>query len=211
MSSSTGKSQPLPAKRAVRQARAVRSGAVASGRAASKPPDGQPVVDLQRYVPAYFSWIANKLSNGASQAYLSAFGVGIEAWRLLVLLAIEDSLSAQRISKVIGMDKASVSRVFKTMHSRGLITIGLDAKDGRLRLASITKKGRQLHDQLLGIALERERAFLAALNQKETETLIDLLRRLHENLPAVEEATARFVSERFAGARQRGRRRGSPE
>lgn len=165
------------------------------------------MVDLQRYVPAYFSWIANKLSGGASQAYLSAFDVGIETWRLLVLLAIEDSLSAQRISRVIGMDKASVSRVFKSMHSRGLITIGLDAKDGRLRLASITRKGRQLHDQLFGIALERERAFLAALTPQETETLIDLLRRLHENLPAVEEATTRLISERFPGAKLR---RGSP-
>ena len=29
---------------------------------------GQSVVDLERYVPAYFTWIANKLSGGASQA-----------------------------------------------------------------------------------------------------------------------------------------------
>ena len=50
---------------------------------------GQSVVDLERYVPAYFTWIANKLSGGASQAYLAAFDVGIETWRLLVLLAIE--------------------------------------------------------------------------------------------------------------------------
>jgi DNA-binding MarR family transcriptional regulator len=202
----SGKSQPPRPKAASRRPQTVRASRTAStGRAGSKASNEQPVVDLQRYVPAYFSWIANKLSGGASQAYLSAFDVGIETWRLLVLLAIEDSLSAQRISRVIGMDKASVSRVFKTMQSRGLITISLDAKDGRLRLASITKKGRQLHDQLLGIALERERAFLAALTREETETLIDLLRRLHENLPAVEEATARLISEQFPAVRQRRR------
>jgi DNA-binding MarR family transcriptional regulator len=104
------------------------------------------------------------------------------------------------------MDKASVSRAFKSMQARGLITIGLDARDGRLRMASMTSKGRQLHDQILAIALERERAFLSVLDQDETETLILLLRRLHENLPAVEEATAKWMAQRFPApkARRRG-------
>ena len=164
-----------------------------------------PVVDLDNYVPAYFTWIANKLSRGASQAYLAAFDVGIETWRLLVLLAIEGSISAQRVSKVIGMDKASVSRAFKSMSQRQLITIGLDAADGRLRVATITAKGRKLHDQILGIALERERAFLAVLDEAERATLIGLLRRMHDNLPAVEEATARHMAEHFPEASRRRR------
>lgn len=165
----------------------------------------RPVVDLDRYVPAYFTWIANKLSGGASQAYLSAFDVGIESWRLLVLLAIEDALSAQRISRVIGMDKASVSRAFKSMQLRGLITIGLDASDGRLRRATITSKGRALHNQVLGIALERERALLSVLSPSECETLIGLLRRLHDNLPAVEEATRHHLERHHPQARRRSR------
>jgi DNA-binding MarR family transcriptional regulator len=165
------------------------------------------VVDLERYVPAFLTWIANKLSRGASQHYLAVFDVGIETWRCLVLLAIHDSISAQQVSRVIGMDKASVSRCFKSMQAKGLITMSLDAGDGRLRLATLTKKGRALHDRILGIALERERAFLSALKPDEIETLIGLLKRLHENLPAVETATARYVSQRFpeAAARRRVR------
>jgi len=155
------------------------------------------VVDLDRYVPAFMTWIANKLSRGASQHYLAVFDVGIETWRCLVLLAVETSISAQQVSKVVGMDKASVSRCFKSMQSRGLITLDLDATDGRLRMATLTKKGRALHDQILGIALERERAFLSPLTASETETLIELLKRLHENLPEVERATDSYVSARF--------------
>jgi len=143
------------------------------------------------------TWIANKLSRGASQHYLAVFDVGIETWRCLVLLAVETSISAQQVSKVVGMDKASVSRCFKSMQSRGLITLDLDATDGRLRMATLTKKGRALHDQILGIALERERAFLSPLTASETETLIKLLKRLHENLPEVERATDSYVSARF--------------
>lgn len=164
-------------------------------------------VDLERYVPAFLTWIANKLSRGASQHYLNVFDVGIETWRCLVLLAIHGSISAQQVSRIIGMDKASVSRCFKGMQSRGLVTIGLDADDGRLRIATLTKKGRELHDQIRGIALERERAFLAVLDPAETETLIGLLKRLHENLPQVEAATARYVTQRYpaAAAKRRGR------
>lgn len=160
-------------------------------------------VDLERYVPAFLTWIANKLSRGASQHYLAVFDVGIETWRCLVLLAIHGSISAQQVSRIIGMDKASVSRCFKSMHKRGLVTIGLDADDGRLRIATLTPQGRELHDQILGIALERERAFLSVLNAQETETLIALLKRLHENLPAVETATARYVAKRFPAAARR--------
>ncbi|MEY2872981.1 MAG: hypothetical protein RLZZ373_352 [Pseudomonadota bacterium] len=167
------------------------------------PATSGPIVDLDRYVPALLTWIANKLSRGASQHYLAVFDVGIETWRCLVLLAIEGHVSAQKVSKVIGMDKASVSRTFKTMQLRGLIEFSLDDADGRLRLATLTEKGRALHDQIIGVALERERAFLEVLTQTERETLISLLRRLHENLPEVEAATQRYVTGKFPKVRVR--------
>lgn len=164
--------------------------------------EAQPKVDLERYVPAYLTWIANKLSRGASQHYRATFDIGIETWRLLVLLAIHGSISAQQASGIIGMDKASVSRCFKIMQQKELITIVLDPVDGRVRLATLTQQGRALHDGILGIALERERSFLAVLKPEERDTLIDLLKRLHENLPAVEKATKRYVAEHFPTARR---------
>jgi DNA-binding MarR family transcriptional regulator len=154
-------------------------------------------VDLQRYVPAFLTWIANKLSRGASQHYLRVHGIGIETWRLLVLLAVEGSLTAQHASKVIGMDKASVSRCFKSMQAQELITMSLDDDDGRLRIATLTAKGRKIHDDILGIALERERALLGVLEPQEQELLIALLTRLHENLPQVEVATSDYVKRQF--------------
>jgi DNA-binding MarR family transcriptional regulator len=165
------------------------------------------VVDLERYVPAYLTWIANKLSRGASHNYLTVFGAGIETWRCLVLLAIHTSISAQQVSRIIGMDKASVSRCFKSMHAKGLITLAQTESDGRMRIATLTGKGRELHDQILELALERERALLCILSDSERESLIGLLRRLHANLPAVEAVTADYIEKRFPVAR-RPRRRG---
>lgn len=172
-------------------------------RGKKRPSENGGVIDLDRYTPAYLTWIANKLSRGASKHYLRVFDVGIETWRCLVLLAIHTSISAQQVSQIIGMDKASVSRCFKGMQVKGLITMGLDAADGRLRIATLTAKGHALHDQIREIALERERVLLSVLSASDRETLIRLLKRLHENLPAVEEATARYVAERHPRAVRR--------
>ncbi|MEJ8810302.1 MarR family winged helix-turn-helix transcriptional regulator [Variovorax ureilyticus] len=158
---------------------------------------GSDGIDLENYLPAYLTWVANKLSRSASQHYLRLFDIGIETWRCMVLLAVEDSISAQKVSQIIGMDKGSVSRCFKSMQAKGLIKLGLEASDGRLRIATLTAKGRALHEQIRGIALERERALLSVLSDSEREVLLSLLKRLHENLPQVELATQRYVDGRF--------------
>ena len=168
------------------------------------------MLDLDRYVPAFLTWIANKLSRGASAHYLQVFDVGIETWRCLVLLAIHGRITAQQVTQIIGMDKASVSRCFKHMAERGFIALGLDADDGRLRIATLTPEGRAMHDQIKGMALAREQAFLAVLKPAEQDTLIALLHRLHENLPNVEKATDRYVERHFP-ARARRRRAAAPE
>ncbi len=153
------------------------------------------VIDLDRYAPAYFCWIANKLTRGSSAQYLSLFGVGAEMWRCMVLLAIHESISAQQISQIIGMDKASVSRCIRKLVDKKLITLSLDSSDGRLRLATLTIHGRKVHDEILAIAKERERALLSVLSGKEVDQLLDLLKRLHSNLPAVEEASRKYIDQ----------------
>ena len=156
-------------------------------------PASGPCVQLDRYTPAYFTFIANKLARGASSHYLDFYGVGIETWRVMVMLAIEQKVTAQRVCQLIGMDKGSVSRTFKSMHARGFILFSSDTQDGRLRYAAFTASGRALHDRIMRLALERENAFLSVLSPQEVETLIDLLRRLHENLPNVELQSGEFV------------------
>ncbi|GAB3097984.1 MarR family transcriptional regulator [Aestuariicella hydrocarbonica] len=152
-------------------------------------------IELDTYVPALLTWISNKLSGGASTLYLKHFGVGIEVWRCLVLLAKGAPISAQYISQTIGLDKASVSRCFKKMHADKLIAFSDDAYDKRVRLATITRKGRDLHDQIIGLALVREEALLSTLSERETDTLIKILHKLHSNLPAVEAASEAYLGE----------------
>jgi len=152
---------------------------------AAAAPTGGRVLDLDRYVPALITFIANKLSRSATSFYQETFGINVTEWRILSLLAIEPGISAARICQVIGFDKGPVSRTLAVMRKHGLIAIATDPKDGRSHSISLTTRGRATHDSVIGIALERERRLLACLHEDERDQLIRLLLRVHGNLDAV--------------------------
>lgn len=144
-----------------------------------------PVLDLARYAPALLTFLANKLSRGASTLYRRHFGVGIIDWRIMALLAIEPRIPASRICKVIGLDKGPVSRSVAFLVGKGLATTEGDDGDARRRIIALSPAGRALHDRILQVALERERRLLSCLSPEEVEVLLGLLNRLHDNLDAV--------------------------
>jgi DNA-binding MarR family transcriptional regulator len=153
--------------------------------AANKTAGSGQVLDLDRYVPALITFIANKLSRSATVLYQKRFGVNVTEWRILALLAIEPAISAARICYVIGFDKGPVSRTLAMMEESGLVTIRTDENDGRTHAISLTAKGRATHGQVIAVALERERRLLSCLRKDEREALINLLGRIHSNLDAV--------------------------
>src|SRR5207237_8073076 len=61
-----------------------------------------PLLDLNRYVPAFITFIGNKLSNSATAFYQKNFGVNVTEWRIISQLAIEPGIPASRICQVIG-------------------------------------------------------------------------------------------------------------
>lgn len=144
-----------------------------------------PVLDLDRYVPALITFIANKLSRSATALYQQRCGVNVTEWRILALLAIEPAISAARICHVIGFDKGPVSRTLAVMQQNGLVSIRADEHDGRTHAISLTPKGQATHDRVIALALERERRLLSCLGKDEREVLINLLGRIHGNLDAV--------------------------
>jgi DNA-binding MarR family transcriptional regulator len=144
-----------------------------------------PTLDIDRYVPALVTFIANKLSNSATATYQRSFGVNITEWRIMTQLALEPGIPASRICQVIGFNKGPVSRTLAVMQKRGLVTIRTDPNDARTHSISLTAKGRGIHDKVIVVALEREKRLLSCLKADEREMLIVLLRRLHNNLGAV--------------------------
>src|SRR6195256_5572683 len=149
-----------------------RSANITHKAAATRTDDGE-VIDLERYVPALITFIANKLSRSATVLYQKRFGVNVTEWRILVLLAIEPGIPASRICHVIGFDKGPVSRTLAALQKRGLVAIRTAPDDGRTHSITLTTKGRATHDKVIVAALERERRLLSVLKKDEREVLID--------------------------------------
>ncbi|CAM3593923.1 HTH-type transcriptional regulator PecS [Pseudomonas reidholzensis] len=142
-------------------------------------------LNLARYVPGLLTFLANKLATGASLCYRKHFGIGVVEWRMLSMLAVESDITANRICQAIGLDKSAVSRSLQTLEAAGRVRSQVDPKDARSYSVSLTEAGKALHDRVLKVAMERERRLLSGLSAAEVDTLVDLLGRLHAQVPYV--------------------------
>ena len=140
------------------------------------------VLDLDRFVPGALTQIANKWARGSSQIYLKRFGIGINEWRVLSLLAIESETTATAICATVGLDKAAVGRSLEALHKDGYASFKSHETDRRSKLVAPTRSGLILHDKIIRIALKREKLLLAGFSKAEIETLIVLLNRMRRNI-----------------------------
>lgn len=146
---------------------------------------GGPTLDLERYVPALITFIANKLTHGSSSLYRKHFGIGVIEWRCMALLAIEPWIAPGRFSQVIGLDKAAVSRSIRTLQDLGLVEVRANSQRSRFLEIALTGEGQKLHDRIIQLAFERERRLLADLTEAERETLISALNKMHRRIALV--------------------------
>lgn len=149
--------------------------------------NGREVLHLPGYATYFFTVAANKLSTGASRLYLRCFGIGIIEWRIMAMLAIEPRISPARITHVIGIDKAGVSREMRKLEAKGYLRISDDATNLRRKTLELTAKGYAVHDQVIQVALERERRLLSDLTPEEATVFLDLLARTTARIPFVNE------------------------
>jgi len=134
--------------------------------------------------PYYLVTIGNAISWGSAREYLSRFGIGVNEWRLMAHVANEPGCTSSEVSQFLRVDKAIVSRSLKSLIEKGLMAAVDD--DGRRRLF-LTEEGVARHDVILPVALRREQILLDGLDEHEREVLIDLMRRMHANLAAMNE------------------------
>lgn len=139
-------------------------------------------IDGANYLPSYLSHINNRLSSGASQLYLRLYGIGINEWRILSVLSNWPRSTAGTIGDTVGMHKTVVSRSLREMEEKGLVHI--DTGSGQ-RLMALTAEGQRLHDQIVRIALERERLLTLGFSEAERQLLFGLLRRMLDNVESV--------------------------
>lgn len=134
------------------------------------------VMELDKFVPALMTFIANRLTNSGSALYRRAFGIGMMDFRIMAMLSIEPGASGARIAEVIDLDKAAVSRTLASLEKRKYVHVMPGA--GRARKLSLTRAGEALYQKAWQLSQERERRLLSLLSSDEQRVLREILQRL---------------------------------
>jgi DNA-binding MarR family transcriptional regulator len=150
-----------------------------------------PVLDLDSHVATKVAIFANRLSRSASRFYRERYGIGVVKWRLMMFIGHASETRANRICRETDLDKGAVSRSLGVLQRMGIVSIKEDGADSRRNNVALTSKGRALHDRLVPIALERQRALLADLTPDEVRAFTGMIDRLQakvaDGAPAAEE------------------------
>lgn len=140
------------------------------------------VLDLFNYAPYLVRSIANRLNQSGSNLLAQEFGIGLNEWSCIALLAIEQDVSASRICEVGGFDKAVVSRSINALEEKGYVRTSPSATHGRRRLIRLTQAGQRLYRDLMGVAKKREAYLLDGLSSSDRAEFLRLLKLVHANL-----------------------------
>lgn len=140
-------------------------------------------MNLNDYLPFYWTVIANRWTASSSRTYMLRFGIGVVEWRLLATLAAQDGATVLDAAKLTGMDVAAASRAMKALHGKALVTPVAGRFPGRSRPFRMNQAGQTLFEAVGVVAEQRLATLLRDLSSDEHAMLLRLLQRVHGRLP----------------------------
>lgn len=140
-------------------------------------------LELDTYVPGLLLWLTNKLSASASQVYRERFGITVADWRLLAFFRVYPWSTAAQACELMGMDKGAASRAISFLLREGWV----ESRPRGVRQVEyhVTPRGTRLHDKVYELAMARQEALLGGFSATEVRQLVDMLKRMLDNLEAV--------------------------
>ncbi|QHE84739.1 MarR family winged helix-turn-helix transcriptional regulator [Hydrogenophaga sp. BPS33] len=145
-------------------------------------------IDRSQYVPHLLNILNNRISSGASDLYIKRFGVGINDWRVLSIVARYPGCIATFAAEKMEVHKAIVSRAMQVLVDHGYVRL---EPQGKEKLVFLTPQGKRLYEKIAKVALAREKLLLRGLSEERKAQLRTLLAHLTANVPAMNEHFAR--------------------
>ena len=109
---------------------------------------------------------------------LAETGITEQQWRVLRVLAEYGPQSSSTLADRASLLFPSLTRIAKTMQTKGLITLSRDEEDRRLQMISIAEAGQKLIDDKKDHAAHIVKGFKKKLGKENYEQLLDLLAKL---------------------------------
>ncbi|MGD1884419.1 MAG: MarR family winged helix-turn-helix transcriptional regulator [Paracoccaceae bacterium] len=146
--------------------------------------EGAQTLSFSRTPTVLLTFAANLFTRQSAAALTKQFDIGAMDWRMLVMLTRHPGASVALSAETIGIDKAAVSRSLSRLLDKKLVTCIAQDRDPRRKQWKLTKKGRDLHDDILVVVLSRLRKQLDGFTEADILDLSRLLEKLHKNLQA---------------------------
>jgi DNA-binding MarR family transcriptional regulator len=124
---------------------------------------------------------ANRLNRSASIFYRSNFGIGVQEWRLVLVLGRRSRMMVGDAAVAADIDTAAASRALKLLNGMGYVTLEMTSSRGRATMVSLTDEGLALYRELTEAGKKRAAAILDGLSRQEVDQLNDILGRVMLN------------------------------
>jgi DNA-binding MarR family transcriptional regulator len=131
--------------------------------------------------PDMLPYMLNRLNSRANQLWikqLRSHGLTIGRWHVLSVLSRYDGSRVGTIADISGGEQPAVSRVIDQMERDGLVSRRPSIDDSRAVEVWLTKRGRQIIDDLLPEAEEFVARMLRSFDENEVRQLAGFLERL---------------------------------
>ena len=143
-------------------------------------------LDLFSFVPFRLNRLAAEVSSALSIEYQQRYGLDIPEWRVLATLGFRnEACSAQYIAHCTRTHKSTISRAVTTLMNRQLVERVENEDDRREFALRMTRKGKELYQELIPRLLRREREILSCLSAQERKDFATLLGKIENSLGLV--------------------------
>mgnify|MGYP000376060403 CR=1 FL=1 len=143
---------------------------------------------LSDFLPYLMSVSTNAVSDMVAAQYQARFALKIPEWRVMAVLGDAGALTQRQLVGATRMDKVAVNRACKVLEDRQLIRRSPNASDGRSHHLELTPAGRNMHEEIMPLALGIEKRLFAVLSAQERKDFKAMLARINEQVRKLEGA-----------------------
>ncbi len=109
---------------------------------------------------------------------LKAFGVQIEAWRVMETLDSRPAATMRELADTVLMNPPTLTKLVDRMVSSGLVHRQIARQDHRQINLILTDLGRKRMSQIRAEVQSQDNAILAAIGSENAELFVDMLQRI---------------------------------
>jgi len=140
---------------------------------------------LEQFLPYLLNRAGARIA-AAFNAEMRQIGASLQVWRVLAALREKDGRRMGDLSETTSIEVSTLTRLVDNMEKDGLVVRRRDSGDARAIALHVTASGRRLTQRIVPLAARYEAVALKGCTAGEAAVLQKALRRLYENMDALD-------------------------